>query len=118
MKKKLFTFIVFMWIVINFVMAAGSSYNYRTPIYDWRGENIYNVCVNEFRDGSHVAGVYDLNRFISYCFVYPDKSSAMEMYQILSRMNVATLEEVIRTTRWKYWFTQDDCIYYKDNGLL
>ena len=42
----------------------------------------------------------------------------MEMYQLLSRMNVATLEEVIRTTRWKYWATQENVIYYKANGML
>ena len=118
MKKKLFAFTVFMLFVINFVMAAGSSYYYKTPIYDWRGENIYNVSVQQFRDGSHVVGVYDLDRFIVYCFVYTDKSYAMEMYQILSRMNIATLEKAIQTTRWKYWFAQGDAIYYKDNGML
>ena len=94
------------------------AYYYRTHIYDWRGENIYNVSVSEFRDGSNVTRITDLDRRITYCFVYPDKSSAMEMYQILGRMNVATLEEVIRTTRWKYWFTQENSIYYKDDGLL
>ena len=116
MKKKLFAFSVLMLVAINFVMAAG--YNYKTRIYDWRGENIYNVAVQQFKDGSHVVGVYDLDRFICYCYVYQDKSSAMEMYQILSRMNIATLEASIQTTRWKYWFTQGDAIYYKDNGML
>ena len=94
------------------------AYNYRTHIYDWRGENIYNVCASDFTDGSHVAYINDLGRRISYCFVCPNKSSAMEMYQLLSRMNVATLEEVIRTTRWKYWATQENVIYYKANGML
>lgn len=118
MKKKLFAFAVFMWIVINSVMTAGSDYNYQTHIYDWRGENIYNVCVGNYTDGSNVASIVDLDNRIFYCFAYPDKSSAMEMYQILRRMNVATLEEVIRTTRWKYWATQGDAIYYRDNGML
>ncbi|MBR1911432.1 MAG: hypothetical protein IJ828_03635 [Treponema sp.] len=95
-----------------------AAYNYRTHIHDWRGENIYNVCASNFTDGSDVAYINDLDRRISYCFVCPNKNSALEMYQMLSRMNVATLEEVIRTTRWKYWATQDDVIYYRDNGML
>ena len=51
-------------------------------------------------------------------FISSDKNSAMELYQILSRMNVATLEEVIRTTKWKYWCTKEGIIYYIDNGML
>ncbi|MBR3549056.1 MAG: hypothetical protein IKN90_03155 [Treponema sp.] len=94
------------------------AYNYLTHIHDWRGENIYNVAANDFTDGSHVASINDLDRRISYCFVCPNKSSAMEMYQVLSRMNVATLEEVIRTTRWKYWASQEGVIYYRANGRL
>ena len=119
MKKKLFAFTMLMCVVINFVMAAGSSYLFQTHIYDdWTGKNIYNVAVQQYSNGSHVTGIYDIHRRTGYCFVFPDKSSAMELYQILSRMNLATIEEVIRTTRWKYWFTQEDCIYYRDNGML
>ena len=114
MKKKcifLFTFLTLFFAQNIF------AYNYCTHIHDWRGENIYNVCASDFTDGSNVAYIIDLNRRISYCFAYPTKSSAMEMYQLLSRMNVATLEEVIRSTQWKYWFTQYETIHYKANGL-
>lgn len=94
------------------------AYNYRKHIYDWRGENIYNVVATCFTDGTNTAQIIDIDNGIFYCFVCPNKSSAMEMYQRLSRMNVATLEEVIRMTRWKYWFTQGNYIFYKDNGML
>ncbi len=103
---------------IVFLVQNIFAYNYCTHIHDWRGENIYNVCASDFTDGSHVAYINDLNRRITYCFVCPNKSMAMEMYQMLSRMNAATVEEVIRTTRWKYWTTQGDVIYYRDNGML
>lgn len=94
------------------------AYYYRTHIYNWRGETIYNVSVGDFTDGSNVAKITDIDGRITYCFVCPNKNSAMEMYQMLRRMNIGTLEEVIRTTRWKYWFTQEGCIYYRDNGSL
>ncbi|MBR6155154.1 MAG: hypothetical protein IKQ43_12030 [Treponema sp.] len=115
-KKKVIYFfcIVFMVVSTQNVFA----YHYLTHIYDWRGDNIYNVCVNEFSDGSHVASIVDLDRGIQYCIVYTNKSSAMEMYRILCNKNVASLDEIIRMTRWKYWFTQNGCIYYRDNGLL
>ena len=116
MKKKLFIFLGFFFMA--FSAQNVFAYNYRTRIYDWRGENIYNVCASDFTDGSHVALIIDLDRGITYCFVCPNKSSAMEMYQSLCRMNVGTLAEVIRMTRWKYWFTQDGWIYYRDNGML
>ncbi len=116
MKKKLPIFLCFLFMIFSTQNVFG--YNYRKHIYDWRGENIYNVVATEFTDGSNIAMIIDIDNGIFYCFVCPDKSSAMEMYQRLSRMNVGTLSEVIRITRWKYWFTQDEYIYYKDNGML
>ena len=114
MKKR---FISLCFILILFSVQNIFAYYYKTPIYDWRGENIYNVSVGDFTDGSNVAQITDIDGLITYCFVFQDKSSAMEMYQILRRMNIGTLEEVIRTTRWKYWFTQGKVVYYKANGL-
>jgi len=115
MKKKLFIVLFFFTMSITQNLFA---YHYLTHIYDWCGENVYNVSVGDFNDGSNVAMIVDIDRRITYCIVHPNKNSAMEMYQILSRMNVVTLEEVIRSTRWKYWFTQKDVIYYRDNGML
>lgn len=94
------------------------AYNYQTHIYDWKGENIYNVCVGDFTDGTNVTKIVDIDSRIFYCFACPNKSSAMDMYQVLRRMNIGTLEEVIRTTRWKYWFTENGSIYYKAIGRL
>ena len=116
MKKKLPIFLCFLFMI--FSTQNLFAYYYRTHINDWRGETIYNVSVGDFTDGSDVAQITDINGRITYCFVCPNKNSAMEMYQILRRLNIGTLEEVIRTTRWKYWFTQDGCLYYKDNGML
>lgn len=115
MKKKVISlcFLLTVFFAQNIL-----AYNYRKHIYDWRGENVFNVCVNDFTDGSNVAEIVDIDNGVFYCFVYQSKSSAMEMYQTLSRMNVATLNEVIGTVRWKYWFTQNGHIYYRDNGLL
>ena len=115
MKKKVFVILFFFAVFITQNLFA---YYYRTHINDWRGETIYNVSVSDFTDGSHVAKITDINRYITYCFVCPNKNSAMEMYQILSRMNIATIQEVIRTTKWKYWFTQESQIYYEADACL
>ena len=116
MKKKIIIFLCFL--VTVFSTQPIFAYYYQTHIYNWRGETIYNVSVSDFTDGSNVAMIIDIDRFKHYCFVCPNKSSAMEMYQILSRMNVGTLAEVIRTTKWRYWFTQEGSIYYKADRLL
>ena len=115
MKKRLFILLCFFMV---FSAQNIFAYYYRTHIYDWRGETIYNVSVSDCSDGSHIARITDIDRRTTYCFVCPNKSSAMEMYQILSRMNVGTLAEVIRTTKWRYWFTQEGSIYYKADRLL
>ena len=43
----------------------------------------------------------------------------MDLYQVLSRMNTATLEETVRSTVWEYWMTGTNTkyIYYKAKGL-
>ena len=115
MKKRLF---IFLCLFMVFSTQNIFAYYYRTHIYNWRGETIYNVSVGDFTDGSHVAKITDIDRLTTYCFVCPNKSSAMEMYQRLSRMNIGTLEEVIRITKWKYWFTQESQIYYTADGML
>ncbi|MCI6545817.1 MAG: hypothetical protein MR494_05380 [Spirochaetia bacterium] len=114
-EEKGICYFIFLCCVITQNLFA---YYYRTHINDWRGETIYNVSVSDFTDGSHVTKITDINRYINYCFVCPNKNSAMEMYQILSRMNIATIQEVLRTTKWKYWFTQESQIYYKADGCL
>lgn len=43
----------------------------------------------------------------------------MNLYQTLSRMNTATLEEVIRSVKWEFWFRGDNgFIFYYSAGLF
>lgn len=118
MKKKLFIFLCLFFMV--FFSQNIFAYNFRTHIYDYAGRNVYNVAVNDFSDGTHVTQIIDLNTGIFYCFPYPyqAKSAAMSMYQYLSTLNAVGIEEIIRITKWGYWFTQDWALYYKAIELL
>ncbi|MBD5411940.1 MAG: hypothetical protein HDR51_04240 [Treponema sp.] len=91
-----------------------------TTLY-WRGENKYNVCAtNRVFDNriDYVVQIFDLDSRISRNFILENDKEVMAMYDILSRMNIATIEEVIKSTKWEFWFRANNgYIYYSANGL-
>ena len=62
--------------------------------------------------------IFDLDSRISRNFILENDKEVMAMYDILSRMNIATIEEVIKSTKWEFWFRANNgYIYYSANGL-
>lgn len=96
------------------------AYNYVKNFYNWRGDNVYKVCATNTAFTSstyHLVQVNDLNNHISRNFICKNKEEVMELYEIICRMNTATLEEVVRSTKWKFWFQADNgWLFYSDAG--
>lgn len=114
MKKKL---CIFLFLTAFFTQNL-FAYSHLTHVFDYRGENIYDVCVSEFADGSNVIFIIDLNRSIGYCHGFENKSSAMESYELLTRLDADELELYIEDINWEYWFTQEDMIFYKFKSFV
>lgn len=109
------------FLIMLFILGNAFAYNKVKNFYDWRGNNVYKVCATNTAFSNRLVPmvqINDLDNSISYCFVFSNDNAVMDLYQVLCRMNTATLEETIRTTRWKFWFEADNgWLFYKDAGL-
>ena len=116
MKKKLFVFLCLFYMV--FSSQNIFAYVFKTPFYDWAGENVYTVLAwDEHMEGLNVVAIIDMNKKFHYCFVFGNKSSAMELYQYLSRLYLGFLIDVIQTTKWEYCGSDNNWIFYKAVGF-
>ncbi len=100
--------------------STNQGYDYHKSFYDYAGREIYRVRASDQAvTDMNLVVIYDYETNIARCFVCPDKKGVLDLYEILSRMNLATLQETIRSTNWVYWMTGNNTkyIYYKDAGL-
>ena len=111
-------------VFLTLVLLAGNvfAYNYVKKFYDWRGDNVYKVVATNtafINKTEHLVQINSLNNGISYNFILKNEREVMNLYQTLSRMNTATLEEVIRSVKWEFWFRGDNgFIFYYSAGLF
>ena len=92
------------------------GYDYTKIFYNSIGREKYKLRASDHAvTDTHLVVIYDYETSLARCFVLTDKKSVLELYEILSRMNTATLEETIRSTNWEYWMTGNNTkyVYYK-----
>lgn len=104
--------------LLIFVTQNIFSYLHSKHYYNSRGVNTYDVVVGDMcsaDDSQHldVVAIVDFANNIFYCWSYNNKGSAMQVYQILIQStDILTLEMIIYRSKWEYWHTYDNSIYY------